>query len=115
MRIYDFVKEHVMPFNAVIVMSITVAAVLDFLAPQAAYLAWLSYALAGPVVMMMVLELSTVTLAQMLIHRMPVCLLGFVRRLDRYGVRLVGRWSASWPLSRLCLVTRPKRVRRMAA
>ena len=57
MRIYDFVKEHVMPFNAVIVMSITVAAVLDFLAPQAAYLAWLSYALAGLVVMMMVLEL----------------------------------------------------------
>ena len=57
MRIYDFVKEHVMPFNAVIVMSITVAAVLDFLAPQAAYLAWLSYALAGLVLTVMVLEL----------------------------------------------------------
>ena len=57
MRIYDFVKEHVMPFNAVIVMSITVAAVLDFLAPQAAYLSWLSYALASLVVIMMFLEL----------------------------------------------------------
>lgn len=57
MRIYDFVKEHVMPFNAVIVMSITVAAVLDFLAPQAAYLAWVSYVLAGLVLTVMVLEL----------------------------------------------------------
>lgn len=57
MRIYDFVKEHVMPFNAVIFMSITIVAVLDFLAPQAAYLSWLSYVLAGLVVMMMVLEL----------------------------------------------------------
>ena len=57
MRIYDFVKEHVMPFNAVIFMSITIVAVLDFLAPQAAYLSWLSYALAGLVAMMMILEL----------------------------------------------------------
>lgn len=57
MRIYDFVKEHVMPFNAVIMMSITVAAVLDFLAPQAAYLAWLSYALAALVLTGMTLEL----------------------------------------------------------
>jgi hypothetical protein len=56
MRIYDFVKEHVIPFNAVILMSITVAAVLDFLAPQAAYLAWVSYALAGLVLTVMVLE-----------------------------------------------------------
>lgn len=45
MRIYEFVKEHVIPFNSVIAMAVTVAAVLDFLAPQAAYLAWLSYAL----------------------------------------------------------------------
>lgn len=57
MRIYEFVREHVIPFNAVILMSITVAAVLDFLAPQAAYLAWLSYALAGLVFTVMVLEL----------------------------------------------------------
>lgn len=56
MRIYEFVREHVMPFNAVIVMSITVAGVLDFLAPQAPYLAWCSYALAGLVLMAMVLE-----------------------------------------------------------
>lgn len=58
MRIYEFVKEHVMPFNAVIVMSMTVAAVLDFLAPQAPYLAWLSYVLAAVVLMLMVLEMS---------------------------------------------------------
>lgn len=57
MRIYEFVREHVIPFNAVILMSITVVAVLDFLAPQAAYLAWLSYALAGLVLTVMVLEL----------------------------------------------------------
>lgn len=57
MRIYDFVKEHVIPFNAVILMSITVSAVLDFLAPQAAYLAWVSYALAGLVLTIMMLEL----------------------------------------------------------
>ena len=53
MRIYEFVKEHVIPFNSVIAMAITVAAVLDFLAPQAAYLAWLSYALAGLVLLAM--------------------------------------------------------------
>lgn len=57
MRIYEFVREHVMPFNAVIVMSISVVGVLDFLAPQAPYLAWVSYALAGLVLMAMVLEL----------------------------------------------------------
>lgn len=57
MRIYEFVREHVIPFNAVILMSITVAAVLDFLAPQAAYLAWLSYVIAGLVLTVMVLEL----------------------------------------------------------
>ena len=57
MRIHDFVREHVIPFNAVILMSITVAAVLDFLAPQAAYLAWLSYVIAGLVLTVMVLEL----------------------------------------------------------
>ena len=56
MRIYEFVREHVMPFNAVIVMSMTAAAVLDFLAPQAPYLAWLSYVLAVLVLLAMVLE-----------------------------------------------------------
>ncbi len=56
MRIYEFVREHVMPFNAVIVMSMTVAAVLDFLAPQAPYLAWISYVLAALVLLAMVME-----------------------------------------------------------
>lgn len=58
MRIYEFVREHVMPFNAVIVMSMTVAAVLDFLAPQAPYLAWVSYALATLLLLAMVLEVQ---------------------------------------------------------
>ena len=56
MRIYEFVSKHVMPFNAVIVMSMTVAAVLDFLAPRAPFLAWLSYVLAVLVLLAMVLE-----------------------------------------------------------
>ena len=59
MRIYDFVREHVAPFNSVIFTSVTVAGVLDFLAPQAPYLAWLSYALAGLVLLAMVLEVRT--------------------------------------------------------
>ncbi|WP_280192446.1 hypothetical protein [Delftia sp. PS-11] len=57
MRIYDFVKTHIVPFNSVIAMAITVAAVLDFLAPQAAYLAWLSYAIAGVVLLVIFFEL----------------------------------------------------------
>ena len=56
MRIYEFVREHVIPFNSVIAMAVTVAAVTDFLAPQAPYLAWLSYALATMVLLAMVLE-----------------------------------------------------------
>lgn len=56
MRIYEFVREHVIPFNSVIAMSVTVAAVLDFLAPQAPYLAWVSYALAALVLLAMALE-----------------------------------------------------------
>ena len=56
MRIYEFVREHVIPFNSVIAMAVTVAAVTDFLAPQAPYLAWLSYALATMVMLAMVLE-----------------------------------------------------------
>ncbi len=76
MRIYDFVKEHVIPFNAVILMSITVAAVLDFLAPQAAYLAWVSYALAGLVLTIMMLEL---------LHQRAVL------KGDSFSARLLGR------------------------
>ena len=56
MRIYDFVREHIMPFNAVIFTSVTVAGVLDFLAPQAPYLALLSYTLAAFVVLAMAME-----------------------------------------------------------
>ena len=56
MRIYEFVREHVIPFNSVIAMSVTVAVVLDFLAPQAPYLAWVSYVLAALVLLAMVLE-----------------------------------------------------------
>lgn len=58
MRLYEFVSRHVMPFNAVIVMSTTVAAVLDFMAPQAPYLAWVSYVLAALVLLAMVLEVQ---------------------------------------------------------
>lgn len=57
MRIYEFVREHVMPLNAVVFTSVTVAGILDFLAPQAPYLAWLSYGLAGALVLLMALEL----------------------------------------------------------
>lgn len=56
MRFYEFVREHVIPFNAVIALSVTVAAVLDFLAPQAPFLAWLSYLLAAAVLLAMALE-----------------------------------------------------------
>ena len=63
MRIYEFVKEHVIPFNSVIAMAVTVAAVLDFLAPQAAYLAWLSYELAGLVMLAMGLEVRSQRMA----------------------------------------------------
>lgn len=56
MPLYDFVRTHVIPFNAVIAMAIAVAAVLDFLAPRAPYLAWLSYALAALVLVAMALE-----------------------------------------------------------
>ena len=63
MRIYEFVKEHVIPLNSVIAMAVTVAAVLDFLAPQAAYLAWLSYALAGLVMLAMGLEVRSQRMA----------------------------------------------------
>ena len=46
-----------MSSNAVFVMSITVASVLVFLAPQAAYLAWLCLALARLVLTALVFEL----------------------------------------------------------
>jgi hypothetical protein len=56
MRINDFVRDHVSPVNTVIFSSVTVAGILDFLAPRAPFLAWLSYLLAGLVLLAMVLE-----------------------------------------------------------
>lgn len=55
-RITEFVRDYITPFNGVILMSTTVASVLDFLAPQAPYLAWVSYALAVLVLFLMALE-----------------------------------------------------------
>jgi len=57
MRFYDFVRDHVIPFNSVIAMSVTVAVVLDFLAPQAPYLAWVSYLITLLLMLAIVLEL----------------------------------------------------------
>jgi hypothetical protein len=56
MRIHDFVRDHVSPVNTVIFSSVTVAGILDFLAPRAPFLSWLSYVLAGLVLSAMVLE-----------------------------------------------------------
>lgn len=56
MRIQDFVRDHVSPVNTVIFSSVTLAGILDFLAPRAPFLAWVSYALAGLVILAMVLE-----------------------------------------------------------
>ena len=56
MKIQDFVRDHVSPVNTVIFSSVTVAGILDFLAPRAPFLAWVSYALAGLVILAMVLE-----------------------------------------------------------
>ena len=56
MQIQEFVREHVAPVNAVVFTSVTVAGILDFLAPRAPFLAWVSYALAGLVILAMVLE-----------------------------------------------------------
>lgn len=56
MRIHDFVRDHVSPVNTVIFSSVTVAGILDFLAPRAPFLSWLSYVLAGLVLLAMMLE-----------------------------------------------------------
>jgi len=56
MKIQDFARDHVSPVNTVIFSSVTVAGILDFLAPRAPFLAWVSYALAGLVILAMVLE-----------------------------------------------------------
>jgi hypothetical protein len=54
--VLDFVRDYIIPFNSIIAMAVTVVAVLDFLAPQGAYLAWFSYALAGLVMLVVALE-----------------------------------------------------------
>lgn len=56
MSIQDFVRDHVSPVNTVVFTSVTVAGILDFLAPRAPFLAWVSYVLAGLVILAMVLE-----------------------------------------------------------
>lgn len=55
---FEFIRERVVPVNAVIVLSGFVVAALDFLAPRAPYLKSLGIALSGLVLMMMVLELG---------------------------------------------------------
>ena len=57
MSLSTFVRERIVPINAVIALSVTLSLVLDFLAPKAPYLAWFSYALAGLVLACMLAEL----------------------------------------------------------
>ena len=56
MKIQDFVRDHVSPVNTVVFTSVTVVGILDFLAPRAPFLAWVSYALAVLVIVAMMLE-----------------------------------------------------------
>lgn len=57
MSLFTFVRERIVPINAVIALSVTLSLVLDFLAPKAPYLAWFSYALAAVVLACMAAEL----------------------------------------------------------
>lgn len=57
MTLFVFIRERIVPINAVIALSATLALVLDFLAPKAPYLAWVSYILCGFVLACMALEL----------------------------------------------------------
>ncbi len=57
MSLFTFVRERIVPINAVIALSVTLSLILDFLAPKAPYLAWVSYALAGVVLACMAAEL----------------------------------------------------------
>jgi hypothetical protein len=57
MSLFLFVRERIVPINAVIALSLSLSLALDFLAPKAPYLAWLSYALAGVVLACMAAEL----------------------------------------------------------
>lgn len=57
MSLFVFVRERIVPINAVIALSATLSLALDFLAPKAPYLAWVSYAMAGAVLACMLAEL----------------------------------------------------------
>lgn len=57
MSLFIFVRERIVPINAVIALSITLSLILDFLAPKAPFLAWVSYALAVVVLLVMLAEL----------------------------------------------------------
>lgn len=57
MSLFTFVRERIVPINAVIGLSITLSLILDFLAPKAPFLAWVSYALAVVVLLVMLAEL----------------------------------------------------------
>lgn len=57
MTLFTFIRERIVPINAVIALSATLALVLDFISPKAPYLAWVSYGLCGIVLACMVLEL----------------------------------------------------------
>ena len=57
MSLVTFIKERIVPINAVIALSVTLSLALDFLAPKAPYLAWLSYGLAALVLLCMAAEL----------------------------------------------------------
>jgi hypothetical protein len=57
MTLFTFVRERIVPINAVIAISATLALVLDFISPKAPYLAWVSYGLCGIVLACMALEL----------------------------------------------------------
>jgi hypothetical protein len=57
MTLFTFIRERIVPINAVIALSATLALILDFLAPKAPYLAWVSYGLCGIVLACMALEL----------------------------------------------------------
>ena len=57
--LFEFIRERLVPINAVIAFSVTIAAILDFFAPKAPYLAWLSYGLASIVLVAMLAEIIT--------------------------------------------------------
>ncbi len=55
--LFVFIRNNLVPVNAVIAISATLALILDFFAPKAPYLAWVSYGLCGIVLACMALEL----------------------------------------------------------